>query len=247
MPNSMTQLLDLARSGLLARLFDLENVSTNLANVNTAGYKAGRVNFQEVLNSVQVPSGVRSQATQRRMAEGAMQTTGQQLDLAIDGDGFFAVRLPDGRTAYTRDGHFEKDASGQIVTASGYPLIWAGRLPTTSFDEISIGQDGVVTVIAGGVTTQVGQITLARFSNPSGLLGVGDNMWLESDVSGAAQTGAPASGGAGRLLAGLLESSNVNLASELTQMISLQRAYSMSIRAFEQTDQMFGLAVQMRR
>jgi flagellar basal-body rod protein FlgG len=222
-------------------------VSTNLANVNSVGYKASRVNFQEVLNSVSVPGGTRAGATQRRMAAGALQTTGQPLDLAIEGDGYFAVRLPDGRTAYTRDGHFEKDASGQIVTASGYPLIWTGRLPTTPYEDLLVGQDGVVRVAANGVETQVGQIGLTRFSNPSGLLGVGDNMWVESLVSGAAQTGTPSAGGFGPLLNSVLESSNVNLADQFTQMMSLQKAYSMSIRAFQQTDQMFGLAIQMRR
>jgi flagellar basal-body rod protein FlgG len=250
--NTITQILHLSRSGMLARLSNLDNVSNNLANVNTVGFKAARLNFQETLSRA-VLGGVATETTQRLMSEGSLQTTQDPLNMVIDGEGFFSVRLPNGSTAYTRAGNFHKDAQGQIVSDSGDRLIWTGQLPAT-YDDIEVTPDGSgnIRIKQGNTWTTVGQINLTRFSNPDGLLGIGNNQWQPTAVSGAAQTGvagtaAAGGGNYGTIRGNLLELSNVNLAEEMSQTILLQRAYSFSVRAFQQTDQMFGLANQMRR
>lgn len=252
--NTITQILHLSRSGMLGRLTNLDNVGNNLANVNTYGFKAARINFQETLSRA-VLGGLATETTQRLMTEGSFRTTNDPLNMVIDGDGYFSVRLPDGSTAYTRDGNFHKDAAGQIVSDNGYPLIWSSQLPaSTTYDEIQVTPDGTGTIRIkqGNAWTTVGQIPVTRFANPDGLQGVGQNLWQETVVSGTPQTGtagtAAANGGSyGTILGNLLENSNVNMAEEMSQMILLQRAYSLSVRAFQQTDQMFGLANQMRR
>lgn len=238
-------MLALARSGLLARLFDLDNVSANLANVNTVGFKSNRVNFQEALASA-LPVGTGASATQRLMGPGSLRATSNPLDLAIEGDGFFAVRLPDGQTAYTRDGQFKRDANNQIVTDGGFRLVWQGQLPA-NVEDIHVNPDGTVMVQQNGTWSPAGQIQLARFPNPSALAGYGQNAYLPTDASGAAQTGNAGANSFGQIRGNALESSNVNLSEEMTRLIALQRAYGMSVRAFQQTDQMIGLAIQMRR
>lgn len=245
MGNNLTQLLSLSRSGMLARLMDLEVVSHNLANVNTNGFKMARVNFQELLNQSEL-NALAPSATQNLMNPGSLRGTGNPLDLAIEGEGFFAVTLPDGRTAYTRDGAFLRDADNQIVNAAGLRLVWDGQLPAT-FDDVHVNPDGTVMVKQGSNWTQAGRIPLTRFANPTALQGYGENAWLETEASGPAQAGAARADGLGTIHGNTLESSNVNLAEEMTHMIALQRAYSLSVRAFQQSDQMFGLAVQMRR
>lgn len=250
MPNSTAYMIDLARSGVLARMFDLDNVSHNIANSNTTGFKSARVNFQEILtettDGAQWKAGAYTRATQRLMGQGALQHTGQPLDVAIQGEGFFAVTLPDGRPAYTRDGAFIRDADSNLVTANGLALDWTGAIPAAA-EEVHINPDGTVMVRQGVTWTQAGQINTNRFANPSGLTGYGENLWLESDVSGAPETDAPGNGRHGFLSSGFLEGSNVNMAEEMTHLIALQRAYQLSIRAFQQTDSMIGLAVQLRR
>jgi flagellar basal-body rod protein FlgG len=250
--NTITQILHLSRSGMLARLNSLDNVSNNLANVNTVGFKTSRLNFQETLTRA-VLGGVATETTQHLHTEGSFLTTQDPLNMVIDGDGYFSVRLADGTTAYTRDGNFHKDANGQIVTDNGDRLIWTGQLPAT-YDDIQVTPDGggTVRIKQGNAWVTVGQINLTRFANPDGLLGLGQDLWQATAISGAPQTGtagtAAAGGGSfGKLLGNLLENSNVNVAEEMSQMILLQRAYSFSVRAFQQTDLMFGMANQMRR
>jgi flagellar basal-body rod protein FlgG len=245
MANNFTQLLHLSRSGMLARLMDLDVVSANLANVNTTGFKGARVNFQELLNQSTV-SGLAPSSTQNLMNPGSLRETANPLDLAVEGEGFFAVRLSDGRTAYTRDGAFLRDANNQIVTAAGLPLIWNGQLPAT-LDDVHVNPDGSVMVKQGTTWTQAGTIPLTRFANPTALQGQSQNMWLATEASGPAQTGTALANGLGTIHGNTLEGANVNLAEEMTHMIALQRAYTLSVRAFQQSDQMFGLAVQMRR
>jgi len=250
--NTITQILHLSRSGMLANLNDLDNVSNNLANVNTTGYKSSRLNFQETLSRA-VLGGVAAETTQHQFAEGSFQTTQDPLNMVIDGEGYFAVRLPDGRTAYTRDGNFHRDANGQIVTDDGYRLIWGGTLPQ-NYDDVQVTPDGTGTIriLQGNTWRTIGQISVTRFANPDGLQGVGQNLWLATNVSGNPQTDtagttAATGGSYGRILGNLLENSNVNMAEEMSQAILLERAYTFSVRAFQQTDQMFGLANQMRR
>jgi flagellar basal-body rod protein FlgG len=245
MGNNLTQLLSLSRSGMLARLMDLDAVSHNLANVNTNGYKMARVNFQELLNQSEL-NALAPSSTQNQMNPGTLRGTGNPLDLAIEGEGFFAVTLPDGRTAYTRDGAFLRDANNAIVNSAGLRLVWDGQLPA-AFDDVHVNPDGAVMVKQGANWTQAGQIPLTRFANPTALQGYGENAWLETDASGPAEAGLARADGLGTIHGNTLESSNVNMAEEMTHMIALQRAYSLSVRAFQQSDQMFGLAVQMRR
>lgn len=245
--NTTASLLAMPRTALIARMLDLESAGHNLSNINTPGYRASRLNFQEVLSQTAV-SGVRAVASQLSLAPGRLQTTGRNLDVAIDGDGFFAVRLPDGRTAYTRDGGFQRDAEGQLVTAQGLRLIWQGQLPpNTPDDAIEIRRDGTVAVRQNGTVVNVGRISLARFPNATALRGEGENLWFPTDASGQALTGNPANARFGELAGGALESSNVNMAEAMTHLIALQRAYSLSVRSFQQTDEMIGLAVQLRR
>ncbi|HRE25725.1 MAG TPA: flagellar hook-basal body complex protein, partial [Anaerolineales bacterium] len=161
----------------------------------------------------------------------------------------FPIQLPDGRTAYTRDGQFTRDADNNLVTGDGYRLIWQGQIPPNTPDErITVNRDGTVEVLQDdGTLAQIGQIGLVRFTNPTGLIGYGRNLFLESVPSGAPVAGNPGAAGFGSINGGALEGSNVNMASEMTNLIALQRAYSLSTRAFQQVDTMIGLAVQMRR
>jgi len=249
--NGIAQMLSVSASGMFARLTSLDEVSNNLANVNTVGFKTSRLNFQETLSKA-VLGGVATETTQHLQTEGAFQQSSEPLNMAIDGEGYFAVRLPDGRTAYTRDGTFQRDASGQIVSASGNRLIWTGRLPAT-VDEIQLTPDGsgTIRVRQGNTWTTVGTVPISRFANPDGLTGLGQNLWLATAVSGPAQSGtagtaAPGGGSFGRIQGNMLEASNVNLAEEMSQMIMLQRAYSFSVKSFQETDHMFDLANHMR-
>jgi flagellar basal-body rod protein FlgG len=245
MPSSITQILHINRSGMLARLLDLDVVSNNLANVNTTGFKGARSNFQELLDAAN-RNGVYLRSTQKFMQQGPLQVTGAPLDLAISGEGFFAVQLPDGRTAYTRDGQFTLDANRQIVNTSGMRLVWQGQIPADA-TAVSVRANGDVFVQQGDAWNRAGNIQLYRFPNVDGLQGYGMNQWLETEVSGAAVAGTPSAGGYGEMVAGSLERSNVNMASEMTQIISLQRSFEMSLRTFQQTDTMLYQAIHMRR
>lgn len=246
---STSSLLVASRTALLAKMLGVDMVSQNLANVNTYGYRGQRMNFQELLNERTNINGVQPVATQILLAPGRLETTGRSLDLAVDGDGFFPIQLPDGRTAYTRDGQFTRDADNNLVTGDGYRLIWQGQIPPNTPDErITVNRDGTVEVLQDdGTLAQIGQIGLVRFTNPTGLIGYGRNLFLESVPSGAPVAGNPGTAGFGSINGGALEGSNVNMASEMTNLIALQRAYSLSTRAFQQVDTMIGLAVQMRR
>lgn len=248
---SFSKILHISRSSMLARFTDLDVVSHNLSNVNTVGYKRSRSNFQELLDIQTAPddisyNGVRVEATQHLFDQGGLQVTGNSLDLAISGEGFFAVTLADGRTAYTRDGQFFLDEGLNIVTADGNALDWTGAIPPDTL-ELAVQPDGTVMVFNGTDWNQAGTIGLTRFTNPSGLFGYGDNLWLESDASGAPQAGAAAAPPFGEIVGSALEMSNVNMAEEMTQMVTLQRSYEISMRVFQNTDQMMIQAIRMRR
>lgn len=245
MTTSLTQILHITRSGMLARLLDLDVVSHNLANINTTAFKSGRSNFQELLNQRGL-GGVQLRVTQRLLDQGSLRLTEKPLDLAIEGEGYFMLILPDGRTAYTRDGEFTLDANRQIVNANGMRLAWNGQIPQDA-SQINVFPDGTVMVWQGTQWVRAGQIQLARFANPNGLLSYGSNLWLENDVSGAAQVGTATTQGYGVIRSGALEQSNVNIANEVTQMVTLQRSFEMSLRAFQQTDQMLSQAIHLRR
>lgn len=246
MASSLFSTLNISRQDILNRLKDLDVTSNNVANVNTTGFKSNRSNFQEMLTE-RLKEGMRVSSTQLMPAQGSLRDSDNPLDWAIQGEGFFSLTLPDGETGYTRDGAFVLDSDRNLVNANGYPLVWDGEIPEDAVD-ISIKSDGTVTALdANGQSTDIGTVQLTRFPNPSGLTGYGDNVWLESDSSGAAQAGAPGDENFGILVSHKLEQSNVNLGRELTRLMTLQRSFSMSLSAFQQTDNMISEAINLRK
>ena len=246
-----------AKTGLDAQQTRMAVVSNNLANVNTAGFKKSRAVFEDLLyqnvrqvgaatsQDTQAPSGmslgtgVRVVATETTYTQGNLSQTGNSLDLAINGRGFFQILLPDGTLAYTRAGDFQLSSQGQLVTASGY-VVQPGISIPQGAQSISIGADGVVSVLLAGQSTptQVGSLQLADFVNPTGLQARGENLLLETAASGTAQPGTPGQSGLGLLEQGAIESSNVNVVEEMVAMIETQRAYEMNTKAIQTTDQM---------
>jgi flagellar basal-body rod protein FlgG len=246
-----------AKTGLDAQQTRMTVTSNNLANVNTTGYKKGRAVFEDLLyqnvrqvgastsQDTQAPTGlslgtgVRVVATEKTYTQGNLTQTGNSLDVAISGRGFFQVLLPDGTMGYTRDGNFKVNAQGELVTSSGYAVQPGITIPDST-QSVTIGKDGVVSVqVAGQSTpTQVGSLQLVDFINPAGLQPRGENMVVESGASGTAQVGTPGLNGLGMTEQGSLESSNVNVVEELVNMIETQRAYEMNSKAISTTDQM---------
>jgi len=246
MPASLFSTLNISRTDILSRLRDLDVTSNNLANVNTSGFKANRSNFQEMLNE-RLKEGTRIPNTQLMQMQGSLRDSDNPLDWAIQGEGFFSVTLPNGDTGYTRDGTFTLDTNRDLVNANGYPLIWDGEVPEDAL-EVTVQQDGtLVATNAAWVSTDIGTVELTNFPNPTGLTGYGDNIWLESDSSGAAQTGAPGEENLGILVSHKVEQSNVDLGRELSRLMTLQRSFGMSISAFQQTDSMISLAINLRK
>jgi flagellar basal-body rod protein FlgG len=246
-----------AKTGLDAQQTRMTVTSNNLANVNTTGYKKARAVFEDLLyqnvrqvgaatsQDTQAPTGlslgtgVRVVATEKNYAQGNMQQTGDALDLAVSGRGFFQVLLPDGTFGYTRDGDFKINAQGELVTSSGYRLQPGITIPDGA-QSITVGKDGVVTVQLAGQTNaqQVGTIQIFDFINPAGLQPRGENMLIETAASGVAQGGTPGLNGLGMIEQGALESSNVNVVEELVNMIETQRAYEMNSKAIATTERM---------
>jgi flagellar basal-body rod protein FlgG len=253
----MMRSLWISKTGLDAQQTQLDVVSNNLANVSTTGFKRQRGVFEDLLyqtlrqpgaqssqqttipTGLQIGTGVRAVATARIFAQGNLNQTNNSMDVAINGQGFFQVLMPDGATAYTRDGAFQVDAQGQIVTANGYPLQPSLTVPANS-TTVSIGQDGTVSVRVPGQTApqSVGTIQVANFINPAGLQAMGSNLFGETAASGTANVGAPGANGAGLVSQGYLETSNVNIVEELVNMIQTQRAYEINSKAIQTSDQM---------
>jgi flagellar basal-body rod protein FlgG len=253
----MNQALWIAKTGLDAQQTRMEVVSNNIANVSTTGFKRERAVFEDLLyqnisqvgasstQDTQLPSGfsigtgVRVVATEKLHSQGNLTNTGNPLDMAVQGKGFFQILMPDGSLAYTRDGSFQVNQDGQLVTSSGYQVQPAITVPEGA-QSITIGSDGTVSVLLPGsaAATQVGSLQLTNFINPAGLQAIGQNLLLESGSSGAPQTGTPGLNGLGTLMQGSVESSNVNIAEELVNMIETQRAYEMNSKAIQSADQM---------
>ncbi|MCS6944887.1 MAG: flagellar basal-body rod protein FlgG [Sutterellaceae bacterium] len=260
----MIKSLWISKTGMDAQQTQLDVVANNLANVSTTGFKRARVAFEDLLyqtvrqagasssqqtqlpTGLQIGTGVRPVATPRIFTQGNLQQTGNPFDLAINGIGFFQVQLPDGTTAYTRDGTFHTDANGTLVTSNGFPLQPAITIPANALS-VTIGQDGTVSVtVPGQVTPQtVGQIQLASFPNPGGLESKGNNLFVETAASGTPSTGAPGSNGLGLINQGYLETSNVNVVEELVSMIQTQRAYEINSKAIQTSDQMLARLSQL--
>ncbi len=246
-----------AKTGLDAQQMRLSVISNNLANVSTNGFKRGRPVFEDLLyqnvrqagaqssQDSQLPSGlslgtgVRMVATEKIHTQGNFNQTGSALDMAIQGRGFFQILAPDGTLAYSRNGAFQVDSQGQIVTSQGYLIQPAISLPADATN-LTIGLDGTVTVLSPGsaTPTQIGSIQLADFINPTGLQPVGENLFRETAASGSPQVGTPNSNGLGSISQGSLESSNVNVVEELVDMIEAQRAYELNSKAISTSDQM---------
>lgn len=252
-----------AKTGLDAQQTEMAVISNNLANVNTTGFKQDRAVFEDLLyqnqtqagantsQTTQSPSGmsigtgVQVVATEKDYSQGSLTQTGNPLDVAIQGQGFFQIQMPDGTTAYTRDGTFQTNAQGQLVNSSGY-LVQPGITIPQGAQSVTIGSDGTVSVTLAGqsAATQIGQIQLANFINPPGLQPIGQNLLTQTAASGSPQTGSPGTNGVGTLAQGELESSNVNVVEELVNMIQTQRAYEMNSKAISTVDQMLQYATQ---
>jgi len=252
-----TAALHVARTGLDAQAARMRVIANNLANVNTTGFKRDRAQFEtlayQTITAAGAPSsaearyatgtalgsGVQMTGTARLNTQGALSTTDNPLDMAIEGDGFFQVTMPDGRIGYTRAGNFNLSAEGQIVTGEGYPLQPQIQVPEGT-ESITIGNDGTVSAKMPGETesTTLGQIELARFVNPAGLQALGSNLLVETAASGTPQTGLAGIDGRGSIQQGALEASNVNVVQELVDMIETQRAYEVSSKMITATDEM---------
>jgi flagellar basal-body rod protein FlgG len=261
----MMRALSSAASGMAAQQFNLDTISNNLANVNTSGFRANIAEFQdqayqtlqapgEPIGASNTPSGqqvglgVKISSSEKLFTQGALTQTGNTLNVGIQGDGFFQITQPDGSIAYTRDGSFVENSNGALVTANGNFLSPSITVPSNAVS-VNIGQDGIVAVQLPGATTtqQVGQITLARFTNPDGLIAVGNNLYTQTAASGSPIVSAPGLNGAGMLESGYLENSNVSVITEMVNMITAQRAFEANSKSVSTADQMLSTAVQLKQ
>jgi len=257
--------LSIASTGMEAQQLSIEVIANNLANISTVGFKKGAWDFQDLMyETLKVPgtntstgvvpvgmqlgTGVVPVSVYRTFRQGDFQQTGNPLDMAIQGDGFFQVSLPDGSTAYTRAGSFKLDNQGHIVTVDGYEMLPGLTIPQTA-TKVSISTDGVVSVTTAGssTATKIGTIELARFTNPAGLESLGQNLFRESMASGSVITGTAGLQGFGLIQQGALESSNVNIAEEMVNMIVAQRAYEINTKAIQVSDQILQYANNLRQ
>ncbi|CTQ52273.1 Distal rod protein [Roseibium album] len=257
--------LHIAATGMKAQELNVEVISNNVANMRTTGFKKQRADFQDLLyqnlrrmgtetseagtivpTGIQIGSGVKLASTARIMSQGSLEQTSKELDVAIRGEGFFQIDLPDGTTAFTRDGSFERDADGQLVTVDGYTVNPGITIPETTQD-ITISNTGTVQgVDQTGTTVQLGQLQLARFVNKAGLEAIGDNLFLETDASGAAEAGNPGDSGFGNVQQYFLEMANVDAVTEIADLISAQRAYEMNSQIIQAADEMYSTTTNLR-
>lgn len=258
--------LSIAATGMLAQQLNVEVISNNIANMNTTAYQRRRAEFADLLyqnlrrvgadssssgsvvpTGVQVGLGVRATATVRMTEQGNLISTENPLDTAVEGEGYFLVTLPTGDTAYTRAGSFQLSPQGELVTTDGFTVSPGITIPTDAIEVTINGQGQILVKVDGQVApNNVGQLQLAIFANDAGLEAIGDNMFLETPASGAATTGTPGAIGFGSLRQGFLETSNVNVVTEITNLIAAQRAYEMNSRVIETADQMMSTLNQIR-
>ncbi|MCC8995793.1 MAG: flagellar basal-body rod protein FlgG [Nitrosomonas sp.] len=253
----MIRSLWISKTGLNAQQTKMDVIANNLANVSTNGFKRSRAIFEDLMyqtlrqpgaqssqqtqlpTGLQLGTGVKPVATESVFIQGAPQPTDNSRDIFINGTGFFQILMPDGTTAYTRDGAFQSDINGQVVTSSGYPLQPPITVPPNAID-ITVARDGTVSATMPGsvAPVQVGNIQLASFINPAGLQKMGENLFLETAASGAPNQNAPGTNGLGTVMQRYVEASNVNVVEELVNMIQTQRAYEMNSKSIETSDQM---------
>ncbi len=262
----MIRALWTAATGMQSQQLNIDVVANNLANVNTTGFKKSRADFQDLMyqnlkttgapstSATQIPSGIqvglgsRAASVTKVFSAGTMAQTGNELDMAIEGDGFFQIHLPDGSTGYSRAGSFKKDSTGKVVNSDGYPLVPEIVIPNNA-TKVTIGNDGTVSVLQSGQSTptSVGTIQLATFSNPSGLSSMGHNLYQHTESSGTANTGTAGQNGIGTIGQGTLEMSNVSVMEEMVNMIVGQRAYEINSKAVQAADEMLQQANNLRR
>ncbi len=262
----MLRSLFIAATGMEAQKLNVDVISNNLANVNTTGFKKSRADFQDLIyqtvrapgatsaESLQIPSGiqvglgVKPVAVTKIFNQGDFVSTGNSLDMVIEGNGFFQITMPDGTLGYTRAGTFKLDSTGKIVNSDGYALEPGITIPTNATN-ITIGSDGKITVTQPGSTTptEVGQIQLARFINPGGLSALGKNLFAPTAASGDAATGTPGTDGFGTINQGYTELSNVNVVEEMVNMIISQRAYEMNSKAVSASDEMLQVTNSLKK
>ncbi|PJA26672.1 MAG: flagellar basal-body rod protein FlgG [candidate division Zixibacteria bacterium CG_4_9_14_3_um_filter_46_8] len=262
----MIKAMRTAASGMEAQQMNVDNIANNLANVNTTGFKKSRIEFQDILynkirtagslsaaNSkipvdMEIGYGVRPVATTRNYGQGNMTPTENPLDLCIEGNGFLRILMPDGTYAYTRDGALKLSDDGRVVTSDGYVLDPEITIPAEA-DAISVSIDGTVSASVPGEIEplEIGQIELTRFINPQGLNAVGHNLYTQSPASGSPVSGNPTEGGLGRIVQGYLELSNVDIVTEMVNMIVAQRAYEINSKAIQTSEDMAGIVNSLRR
>jgi flagellar basal-body rod protein FlgG len=252
----MLRAFSASATGMAAQQLQVDVIANNLANISTTGFKRSQVNFQDLLyvkmkdsgaevssglktpSGIEIGSGVRTASTEKIFTAGELQTTGNPLDIAITGEGFLQVTMPDGSKRYTRDGALQKNATGELVTATGYQLEPAITIPQDTVS-VDIGKDGGVNVTnSAGSQSVVGTIQLVRFPNPAGLSSEGDNLMAETDGSGSPTTGNPGQNGFGMIQSNFLEKSNVQMVTELVNLITAQRVYEINSRAIKVGDEM---------
>jgi flagellar basal-body rod protein FlgG len=253
-----------AATGMEAQQLNLNTIANNLANVNTTGFKRSKIEFQDLLyqkprsagaeaaggnvipTGIEIGNGSRVAATSKVFTQGQVTQTGKELDIAIQGDGFFEVQRPDGTTAYTRDGSFNLNASGQVVTSDGLPVLSGFQAVPTGTTSISVAETGEVTV-EGPSGSQTYRISLTRFANPAGLKSLGGNLYEETNASGTPEQGNPGEQGFGQVLQRYLEGSNVNIVEEMVNLIVAQRAYEINSKSIQTSDEMLQNVAQMKR
>jgi flagellar basal-body rod protein FlgG len=252
-----------AATGMEAQQTNIDTIANNLANVNTTAFKRSRANFHDLLyqtlrapgqsattgtvvpSGIQIGAGTKLSSVDKMFTEGSIQVTGNEFDMMIEGKGFFRVQKDDGEIAYTRDGHLSKDNGGRLVTSDGFPIVPEIVIPPEAKD-FHVGYDGTVTVKIGAETQELGQIQIADFINPTGLVSVGSNYFSPSRSSGDPTVGNPNQGGMGRIGQAQLESSNVNIVEEMVNMITGQRAYEINSKVIQTGDQMLQTTTNVR-
>ena len=261
----MIRALWTAANGMEAQQMNLDVIANNLANVNTSGFKKSNLQFSEMMydtneapgasstqssttpSGIQVGYGAKPVATERNFTQGNLQQTGNTFDVAIQGQGFYKVTLPDGTNAYTRDGSFLVNADGQLVTNQGYLVTGVGQIPATATN-ISIGSDGTISATVNNAVVKISPITISNFPNPEGLNSLGSNLYQETAASGNAVDGQiPGTNGMGTLAQGYIETSNVQVVEGMVNMIQAQRAYEINSKAIQTSDQMMGMANNLRQ
>jgi len=252
-----------AATGMEAQQLNLNTIANNLANVNTPGFKRSKIEFQDLLyqkprasgsdsgggnlvpTGIEVGNGSRVAATSKVFTQGQLTQTGQNLDLAIQGDGFFEVQRPDGTIGYTRDGSFKQNAQGQVVTVDGLPVLSGFQPIPVGASSVNIAQNGEVTVQTASGTSNF-RVTMTRFANPSGLRSLGGNLYEETAASGPPETGSPSEAGYGSIIQGYTEASNVNIVEEMVNLIVAQRAYEINSKSIQTSDEMLQNVAQMK-